>query len=490
MTRNNKYNNVLKAISLLGGVQGLNILLNLIRTKIVAVLLGPTGVGLNGIYNETRELLHSTTNLGLDVSGVRGISKSYEEWQNATDENTRSKCLESIDSEVRLLRSWVLLLALAGMFLCMAFASPLSMFTFDDYDHTWGYVILSPAVAFSTITCGEMAVLKGLRKLRRLATVSVINVSLGLIVTLPIYYMWGIDGVLPALVALFGCIMISTLAFGYKTHKPTFAFGKNNLSKGAVMITIGTNFVVCSIMTHIVGLFIQSFLNKDAGTHMVGLYNSGYTLTMTYAGMIFAAMDQDYFPRLTGVITNKAERSITLIKQQEATMMLITPLLIALIVAIPAIVPLLLSEEFVTMIPMAQATAVGLFFRAVYLSHAYLPLAAGDNRTFLFINIVGAIDLLLVIVGYHHGGLLGMGIALTIQNMIDMLLVMIISKWKYGITLKAGTLIPMVGYLIMIGATYAICTMTEGWTYYIAGAAMVILSTVYAYYRYNKGRKG
>ena len=113
MTRNNKYNNVLKAISLLGGVQGLNILLNLIRTKIVAVLLGPTGVGLNGIYNETRELLHSTTNLGLDVSGVRGISKSYEEWQNATDENTRSKCLENIDSEVRLLRSWVLLLALA-----------------------------------------------------------------------------------------------------------------------------------------------------------------------------------------------------------------------------------------------------------------------------------------------------------------------------------------------------------------------------------------
>ena len=56
----------------------INILLNLLRTKAIAILLGPSGVGLNGIYNETRELIHTTTNLGLDISGVRGISQAFE----------------------------------------------------------------------------------------------------------------------------------------------------------------------------------------------------------------------------------------------------------------------------------------------------------------------------------------------------------------------------------------------------------------------------
>ena len=60
------YSNILKATSLFGSVQGLNILINIVRTKLVAMLLGPAGVGLNSIYNETRELVHSTTNLGLE----------------------------------------------------------------------------------------------------------------------------------------------------------------------------------------------------------------------------------------------------------------------------------------------------------------------------------------------------------------------------------------------------------------------------------------
>ena len=175
--KNNKYNSILKATSLLGGVQMINILLNLLRTKAIAILLGPSGVGLNGIYNETRELIHTTTNLGLDISGVRGISQAFE--QNDVAE---------IDRQVTLLRTMVLLFALFGTLLCSLIAQPLSWFTFKDNSHTWDFVFLSPAVAFSTITCGEMAVLKGLRQLKSLASLSVVNVVIAIVVSLPIYY--------------------------------------------------------------------------------------------------------------------------------------------------------------------------------------------------------------------------------------------------------------------------------------------------------------
>lgn len=482
----NKYNVVIKATSLFGGVQGLSILLNIVRTKIVAVLLGAEGVGLNSIYNESRELLHSTSNLGLDVSGVRGISKAFEEFDDCKDASRQALLRQNISDEVALLRSWVVILALFGTLLCMALAAPLSLFTFNDYDHTWGYVLLSPAVGFSTVTCGELAVLKGLRKLRWLATVSLLNVVAGLVVTLPIYYVWGINGVLAALVAFSLACMLLTCTYSNRAEKIRYAFNGQKLRKGSKMLSVGFNFVVCSIIGHVALLGIQAWLNNNASLEMVGLYNAGYSLTMTYAGMVFAAMETDYFPRLSGIITDCKARAETLLKQQDVTLILITPLLTAAIVMLPVIVPLLLSGEFESIIPMTQITAVGLLFRAVYLPNAYMSLAAGDNKTFLTINTIGAIDILLVIAGYYYGGLTGTGIALTVQNAIDMLLVMGISKWKYGVTYGWQRLSSLGIFTLLLCVTYACCHLFTGSLYWLTGTLLTVLTSLYSYYQYKK----
>lgn len=485
---NGKYKEILKATSLFGSVQGLNILLNLVRTKFVAVLLGPEGVGLNSIYNETRELVHSTTNLGLDVSGVRGISAAYEERLNASDANTIALLDARIGEETTVLRSWVLLLALLGMLLCMLCAAPLSYFTFDDSSHTWGYVLLSPAVAFSTITCGELAVLKGLRRLKALATVSVLNVLAGLFVSIPFYYVWGIEGVLPALLTLGFTTMVITLVSSCRAQKYRLVFSNKELRKGNKMLSVGFNFVMCSIIGHLALLGIQAYLNRSASLEMVGLYNSAYTLTMTYAGLVFAAMETDYFPRLSGVIDDLRERTDTLLKQVDVTLILVTPLLAAMIVALPLMVTLLLSNKFVDIIPMAQMTTVGLLFRAIYLPNAYMSLAAGNNKTFLFINTFGAIDILLVIVGYHYAGLNGMGIALTVQNFMDMLLVMAISYGKYGVRFSSSRLLSMLAYTLLLFATYVVCSLLEGWQYWVAGTVLTLLTAAYSVYKYRNAR--
>lgn len=486
----NSYNAIIKATSLFSGVQGLNIILNIIRTKIVAMLIGPDGVGLNSIYNESRELLHSTSNLGLDVSGVRGLSKAYEDMMAAENAGAGDEVLaamrRNITEEVAILRSWVVLLALVGMLLCMALATPLSLMTFKDYDHTMGYVMLSPAVAFSTVTCGELAVLKGLRRLKWIATVSLLNVVAGLVTSIPIYYIWGIDGVLAALVTLCMATMIITCSFSYRAEPLRLVFAEHTLRKGGKMLTVGFNFVVCSIIGHLALLGILSYLNNVASQETVGLYSAGYTLTMTYAGMVFAAMETDYFPRLSGVISNRADMAGTMLSQQDVSLILITPLLAAMIVALPILVPLFLDKHFESIIPMAQVTTVGLVFRAVYLPNAYVSLAAGDNKTFLAINIIGSIDILLVIVGYHYYGLVGAGIALTVQNFIDMAIVMAISKWKYGVRFKLNRMLSLCVFILLLCATYAFSQCLEGWKYWVAGVMMTAITALYSFSRYRK----
>lgn len=428
------YKNIFKVSSLFGGVEGLSILLNVIRTKLVAILLGPAGIGLNSIYNETRELIHSTTNLGLDVSGIRGISKSYEDWLKATTEEDKRQKDLLIDNEVCLLRSWVLILALTGTLVCMILAEPISYFTFNDYEHTWGYVLLSPVVGLSTIICGELAILKALRCIKKIAIVSVINVALTIVSSIPLYYYFGINGVIPAFILLYITQFIAVTQFSYRVRRPVFAFQKQHLAKGLPMLMLGVSFALTGMINHGAQLSIRTFINNNGGLEAVGLFNAGYTIFMTVGSVAFASLHSYYFPQLSGVFNDQAERRQTVLRQTKVTLSIILPVVILLIAVLGWVLPLLFSHEFDSVVPMAKVAACGLVFRAIYLPFAYIPLSAGDSRTYLLLEVISATILVTtVIAGYHFFGLLGAGYGLLISNAIDMCISLFVAKFKYSI---------------------------------------------------------
>lgn len=72
------YSHVLKYTGVFGGVQGLNVLVSLVRNKFVALLLGPGGMGLASLFNTTVSLISQTTILGLPVSAVKNLSEMVE----------------------------------------------------------------------------------------------------------------------------------------------------------------------------------------------------------------------------------------------------------------------------------------------------------------------------------------------------------------------------------------------------------------------------
>jgi O-antigen/teichoic acid export membrane protein len=197
-------------------------------------------------------------------------------------------------------------------------------------------------------------------------------------------------------------------------------------------------------------------------------------------------MDQDYFPRLSGVVKNMIDRTVILTKQLDVTLMIITPMLVAFIVVMPIIVPLLLSGEFSSIIPMAQIIAASLIFRAIYLPNAYLPLAAGDSKVYFALNLIGALNTFWIILGYELGGLMGMGIAMFGENLIDVLMVMFISKWKYKISLPSKTKSMIVfGFLLMF-VTYSLCYLLEGWSYWAVGVILIAVSIWYSLKNYKE----
>ena len=62
--------------SIIGGANALNYLVGLVRIKVVAVLLGPAGVGLISLYTSAMALLGTASGLGLGSSGVREVVRT------------------------------------------------------------------------------------------------------------------------------------------------------------------------------------------------------------------------------------------------------------------------------------------------------------------------------------------------------------------------------------------------------------------------------
>lgn len=418
---NSAYKNILKATTLFGSVQGLSILINLVRTKLVAEILGPAGVGLNSIYNETRELLHSTTNMGMDVSIIRELSAAHESHDD-----------KRLAELISLTRSWVILLSILGMFVCVVFANPLSLITFSDSEHTFGYVMLSPAVAFSTLTCGELAILKGTRHLKGLATISVLHVIAGTLITIPIYYIWRMEGIIMALVLLSIAMYVIAIIYSFRIYPLKTCFKPTALRAGIPMLLIGLSFVLAGIVSHGSELAIRTYLNKVASLETVGLYAAGFTMVMSYGGIIFASVENDYYPRLSGIFTDKEKRQQVMCKQMEVFQMLSIPLAIVMILLLPVAVPLLLSSRFNEVVPMTQIASLALLFRGVYLPAIYLPLSAGDSKSFFFLEAISyGIVVASVILGYMYYGLAGTGVALVVANFMDVVFTLTFVRFRY-----------------------------------------------------------
>jgi len=86
VSEQNSYRQILRSSSIIGGASVLNVLIGMVRTKFVAVLLGPSGVGLMGVYTAITGLISVVSGMGIGNSGVRHIAEAHgtgDEEQNA-----------------------------------------------------------------------------------------------------------------------------------------------------------------------------------------------------------------------------------------------------------------------------------------------------------------------------------------------------------------------------------------------------------------------
>lgn len=446
------YRQLFKSTGLLGSVQALYIVIAVVRNKVAALLIGPAGMGLADLYARTLELVGNGTNFGLGLSAVKRLAEVCREGEGTRMHRARL---------VRLVRTWVLLTALLGTAVCLVLAPLLGRTGFGGGGHTLDLLALAPAVGFTTLAGGEIALLKALGMLKALARATLFTALITLAGGCTFYGLWGMRGIVPLLLlaaaATFGCHLREAI------RRYPYSLGplaRRFLREGAPLLRLGTAYILAGLMTSAAELAIRAYLSHEAGgLATVGLYAAGLTLTVTYARLLLSALDADYFPRLS--VTDSAPRAANVVinRQINTLVVLMTPFLIAFCLILPWVVRLLYTHEFMAVIPMVVAAAPYMFFKAIYTPVAYLPLARGHSLLYMGMELsYDIIFCLSVILGYEWGGLWGAGLGLSAANLCDLIMVGTVYRLRYGYRPNRATWVRclLMAVLLAAGLTAAL----------------------------------
>ena len=247
------------------------------------------------------------------------------------------------------------------------------------------------------------------------------------------------------------------------------------------MIRLGLAFVIAAAIGSASEMLIRAYLNVEGGLDFVGLYNIGFMLTITYAGMVFSAMESDYFPRLSGVCKDIIKTNETVNKQIEVSLLLLSPMLVALIMMLPVLIPILFSREFMPVVGMAQVTVLAMYFKVLTMPVAYITLARSLSLSYLLLETSYFVVLVVaVMVGFQHWGLWGTGLAIVVAHVFECIMVGGYSYMYYGYRTTKAVLRYAAVQAIIGFVAYGVTLVAEGWSYWIAEAALTMVSTAYS----------
>lgn len=461
------YRSIFKATSLFGGVQIYQILIQIIKSKFVAVLLGPAGVGIMGLYQSGLQLVQQISSMGLASSAVRSVSES-----NGTND------IQRIAKTITVVRKLVWFTGLLGLILVACCSPLLSKVSFGNYDYTIPFIILSVTLLFDQLSAGQRVVLQGMRRLKDLAKCTAFGVTFGLITSVPLYYWLGIDGIIPTIILNSACSL--TLSWIYSRRikiEKVPVTPKETLEQGKQMLIMGVSMSLSGIFASVVAYAIRGFIQANGGVEQVGLFQAGFAIMTTYVGMVMNAIGTDYYPRLAAINKDNAKCREAVSQQGEIGTMILAPMLTCCMVFMPFVLDLLYSDSFLAANEYVTWACLGMMLRLAAWVISYLFVAKAESKLFLKVELsANAYYLVFSLLGHKFLGLTGLGIAFALEYIVYFLQCYLIARRRYDFRFTSNFIKCYGIQLLLVIVCLVIVVIFSGWLKYTLGCIVIAIS--------------
>lgn len=426
-----RYRSILKSTSLIGGASVLNIIIGMVRTKFVAILLGPNGVGLLGMFTQITTLVSTVTSIGISSSGVRQVAEAV-----GTDDE------EKIARTAIIVKRTAWITGCFGLLIMAVFSAPISRITFYSYEYTWPIAILSITMLTGAIAVGQSCVINGTRQIANLAKISVIGSISGVVLSVPCFYYWGPSGIVPSLVLSSLATLATSWWFARKVPVKVVTLSWHDcIGDARKLLLLGIGLMSASLVTALSGYVIRIVMLRQFSLDDLGIYQAAFSLSGVLVGFVLGAMGADYYPRLTAVSGNNASVLSMVNEQSQISILLSLPGLVAMMIFAPIVIQLFYAISFVKAVPILQWCILGVLGRVFSWPLGFVVLAKGKGRLFFITETIGAgFHLFFVYIFCSIWGLIGAGIAFFAVYVVYTLLMLLVMRRLVGATWTRSTL--------------------------------------------------
>lgn len=430
VSREKNYGQILKSSSLLGFASLINVLLGIIRVKVLAVQLGPAFFGTISLYTSFINTIGSVTSLGIGQSAVRDIAAAAE-----------SGAEQGIARKVAVLHRVVWVTGIFGLIVTVGLAVPGSFWVFGNYDHAWAIALLAVIVLLTQIQTGQGALLSGLRRIGDMAKMNVIGGVLSTVFAVVLLLLLGEKGIVPFLIAVAVGQLAASWWYARKVKLASVHVSwRESFIESREMVHLGLAIVASGMAGTLSILISLSILRGFEGESAVGLYQSALTISSIYVGFILQAMSGDYYPRLAGVAGDRVLRNQAVNEQTEMAMLLAVPGLVAVLVVADILIPLLYSSRFDGASEILRWQVLGMLGSIISWPQGFILFARSDKTALLTSEwLTAAIFVTLIWLGVKYFGYVGAGMAFAAQSLLHVVLISWIVKTRHEFVLNKAT---------------------------------------------------
>lgn len=372
------YRQIVKSTGLVGIGQILAILINMVRVKALAVLVGTAGMGVAGLYLSAIDVLCIASGMGIAVSGVRYIAAAKDERQRAL----------TITAVRRLALSLGIIGSAVGLVLSPWFAEITFGADLEPY-HVTGMAVVSLAVLLRNASTGQIAVLQGLRQVAEMASAKVLGALFGAIAGILIVWTFGVPGIPAYLLSVAAGALLGSWLFARRHEPPgTFEDRAGVWRQSKQVLATGSAAMGGALVTTLGAYLIRLVVQRSIDLSAVGLYQATWVVCSLYVGVVLDAMGADFFPRLSSVQTDDAAARQVINEQMEVGVLLAFPGVLFLVVAAPWVLELLYAADFRAGATLMRWQLLGVALRAISWPLGYLVLSRAMNWTFLGTQLV------------------------------------------------------------------------------------------------------
>ncbi len=365
--------------------------INLVRVKIVAVLLLPYGVG---ITSQVTNLINSLTVL-LFLGLGPGVARFLAAHREAGDEEAAARIVTT-STAVLLVTSSL------GLIAGLALARPLAGWALQDTSLVLLILISLIAVPFSVFYNLGRAFLQGHKEVRAIAIANVVSAVLSFATVIPLVTWLGVRGAainISLTWALNGaCYWFFWLRGGRTRLFRRSAFDWTVLRE---LVRYGAASLAVGAATSLALLAVRSLIISQLGAERNGLYQAVYGLSVQYMTLVTGAMATYSFAQLSAIASRMAhdaagaadlEREIN--NNIRLVLLVITPVLAGVVLLRRVGLIVFYSPDFLPAEQLFPFQAMGDLFMACAWAFGLALLPLGRVGPWLLINLAAPAVLL------------------------------------------------------------------------------------------------